>query len=377
MFAQDMQYQDLFAKSLKFVNERKGKEVFKGQIISGERKGMGILSAEDGSAYYIGDFYNDDISGYGMYIAVNDFVKNCENCCVYVGNWKKGKKEGFGRCYNHDGTIIYQGQFANDKPVGTYPSDGIKTSKVFSVRSDDDTNSYIGEIVDGIPEGLGLFLFANGDMWLSSFKEGREKGIGLFLQYDGEWQTINIKDGNREIVSSSENYRAITAERKLIRDASLNNQGNIVSEQQEGTTTVMEKVLAGLAMFAQQTSEMLATGTSAGNSNNVSYTGPAGNNEMESSSSESSGSSLKLQYQNWERRAKSAYNSLVNTGIRVTKNGKNVGGTNGQSLNGGNYVRQKQLLREAQNEMKNIRVKAGKKGINIPQSEYETVIVKY
>lgn len=88
-------------------------------------------------------------------------------------------------------------------------------------------------------------------------------------------------------------------------------------------------------------------------------------------------SSLQSQYAQWERRAIANYNSLTNTGSRVKKNGNDVKGTNGQSLNSGNYVMQKKALRQAQDEMRKIRSKASKQGISIPQSRYETVTVSY
>ena len=76
-------------------------------------------------------------------------------------------------------------------------------------------------------------------------------------------------------------------------------------------------------------------------------------------------SSLQSQYAQWERRAIANYNSLTNTGSRVKKNGNDVKGTNGQSLNSG------------KDEMRKIRSKASKQGISIPQSRYETVTVSY
>lgn len=90
-----------------------------------------------------------------------------------------------------------------------------------------------------------------------------------------------------------------------------------------------------------------------------------------------SGSSLPQQYRMWEQRAISNYNSLTNLGVRIKRNGKDVGGLNGQSINGGNYTVQKQQLREAQREMKNIRNKARNRGITIPKSNYEDVVVGY
>lgn len=91
----------------------------------------------------------------------------------------------------------------------------------------------------------------------------------------------------------------------------------------------------------------------------------------------SAGGDYQSQYDKWADRACKNYNSLTNTGARVKKNGKDAGGSNGQSLNGGNYVMQKKALREAQSQMRKIRRQAAKAGVNIVQSEYETITVSY
>ena len=94
-------------------------------------------------------------------------------------------------------------------------------------------------------------------------------------------------------------------------------------------------------------------------------------------SSQASGSSLEGQYRNWERRARSIYESLTNTGYQTHEKGKASGGSTGRGMSGGNFVAQKRLLREAQSQMKNIRSKAAKQNISIPQSHYETINVNY
>lgn len=96
-----------------------------------------------------------------------------------------------------------------------------------------------------------------------------------------------------------------------------------------------------------------------------------------SGGSGSGGGTLESQYRQWESRAKANYESLTNLGARVKKDGKDVGGSTGQSMSSSNYTQQKKALREAQNEMKKIRQKASKKGIKIAKSEYEDVVVKF
>lgn len=96
-----------------------------------------------------------------------------------------------------------------------------------------------------------------------------------------------------------------------------------------------------------------------------------------SEGSGSVGGSLESQYRQWENRAKANYNSLTNLGSTYKKNGKDVSGTTGQGMSSSNYTQMKKSLREAQQEMKKIRQKASKSGINIPKSQYEDVSVSY
>ena len=102
-----------------------------------------------------------------------------------------------------------------------------------------------------------------------------------------------------------------------------------------------------------------------------------GNSDAISGGSGSGGGTLESQYRQWESRAKANYESLTNLGARVKKDGKDVGGSTGQSMSSSNYTQQKKALREAQKEMKSIRQKASKKGIKITKSEYEDVVVKF
>ena len=95
------------------------------------------------------------------------------------------------------------------------------------------------------------------------------------------------------------------------------------------------------------------------------------------SSATSGGGNYQSQYDMWERRAEKNYNSLTNLGYSSkSKSGKRSGGTM-QSMSSGTYVQMKKALRDAQREMRNIRQKARKAGVNIVQSHWETATVDY
>lgn len=207
-------FQSHFEKSIQMVYGGQ-KMSFKGQALKGKRNGMGILPMKNG-AYYFGDFSQNDISGIGMIISPKLNVNNCPGCFVYAGYWNSNKKNGFGRCYDVDGKLIYEGLFENDKPKGVYPSEYSNESSSFSFISLDSGNIFMGEIVGGLPNGMTTLVFQNGDVLIANFKDGKQKGIGLYLLQDGEWETMNFKDGNYVVVSTSEDYKRIDEERKRI-----------------------------------------------------------------------------------------------------------------------------------------------------------------
>ena len=91
----------------------------------------------------------------------------------------------------------------------------------------------------------------------------------------------------------------------------------------------------------------------------------------------SSESSYITQYKKWENTAERHYNSITNLGYRAKDKNNNRSGGTLSSMNGGNYVRMKQQFRDAQRQMRNIRINARNKGINIPQSKWETATIVY
>ena len=58
---------------------------------------------------------------------------------------------------------------------------------------------YIGEVVNGIAEGKGIFYGYNGDRYEGEWRNGKEEGKGIYYnanngdRYEGEW-----RNGNRE-----------------------------------------------------------------------------------------------------------------------------------------------------------------------------------
>lgn len=96
-----------------------------------------------------------------------------------------------------------------------------------------------------------------------------------------------------------------------------------------------------------------------------------------SSTSSVNAGNYQAEYSRWEQRARSNYETLTNLGYSATNKRNDKSGSTGQSMNTGNYVMQKKALRDAQREMRNIRQKAARAGVNIAQSKWETATVNY
>ncbi|MBL0300584.1 MAG: hypothetical protein IPQ23_02605 [Cytophagaceae bacterium] len=95
-------------------------DIYEGDFVDGKRNGKGKYTWAIGDIYE-GDFVDGKINGNGTYYAKTGTINNCPNCIKYIGYWKNEEKSGRGKCYDKNGTLLYDGEFADDKPVGQYP----------------------------------------------------------------------------------------------------------------------------------------------------------------------------------------------------------------------------------------------------------------
>lgn len=353
MFSKNAFIGGLFDQTFEYFTANPSKEVFKGQIVKGQRNGIGILRYNNGNVF-IGDFYRNKISGYGMLIADTlSYVKNCDKSVVYVGNWENGKKTGYGRCYDYEGNVLYQGMFENDKPANPHPFPPDSVDRSFIISFIDENIIYLGETKNGLFDGYGILVFPSGDCWVSSFKNDSRNGVGIYLTYDNDWEMIDVQNGEYTMISSSQRYKQIdaeTAQRKQM---------------------LRQTLIGALSDLAVQSAEFSSTVHAVKNGESI-----VGESLETTSNSFSNGGNYQQMYNKWEKRAEKHYNSLTKSGYSKKSKSKVSGGT-GASMNGGNYVAQKRSFRDAQKEMKKIRAKAKKVGVIITQSKWETATINY
>jgi hypothetical protein len=101
-----------------FLNlKRTGKGIYKwidggsyeGDFIDGIMTGYGKEYDENGELIYEGDFLNNEYDGAGTYY---------RNGAKYIGGFKNGVFHGQGKFYDEKGTLKYEGQFKNGKYLG-------------------------------------------------------------------------------------------------------------------------------------------------------------------------------------------------------------------------------------------------------------------
>ena len=102
----------------------------------------------------------------------------------YVGEYKDGKKHGYGTYTWADGSQ-YVGEYKDDNRHGQgtlTPTNGDK---------------YVGQYKDGKKYGYGTYTFTSGEKYVGGFKGGKMNGQGTYTWADGEKYVGEFKDDNR------------------------------------------------------------------------------------------------------------------------------------------------------------------------------------
>ena len=138
---------------------------------------------------YEGEIKNGKMDGLGVLI----FPYNGENI---VGEWKNGK-EWNTKHNKKDGTLI--GKWVNGEWI---KSRGVlferKVNGVLGWYKDGNEKNdrkYVGEIVDGVPDGQGTLTYPDERKYVGEFKDGKRDGQGTLTFPDGDKYVGEFKDG--------------------------------------------------------------------------------------------------------------------------------------------------------------------------------------
>lgn len=100
---------------------------------------------------------------------------------------------------------------------------------------------------------------------------------------------------------------------------------------------------------------------------------PTGTIEMEPVKTGMSADYYMQQYSRWERMAESIYNSITSVKVKEVDTDKEVHGYT--DWGGSSEMQMKMQLSKAQTQMRDVRNEAGRNGITIPMSHWESVTV--
>lgn len=197
--------QNYLALAMQNPTQQSEKWKYKGCMLKDLQYGMGVLTTENG--VYAGKWNNGDFNGEGIYAVTSNeterFVKNSEGSAkMYVGGWSNGEKNGVGKFYNEDGNMIYYGEFKDDVPVKEY-LDSLDYDCRFEILELPDSSIYVGETKKGLMNGLGLYIWRNGDMQYGEWRNGSADGKCIYIHADGYHEKC-IKKGNT--IVSDENF---------------------------------------------------------------------------------------------------------------------------------------------------------------------------
>ncbi|CAD8096707.1 unnamed protein product [Paramecium primaurelia] len=96
----------------------------------------------------------------------------------YIGSYNGKVREGFGKLFNAQGILIYEGQWFNDQQNGN------------GIMYNHDVNSqfmkYIGEFQFGQRCGAGIEYYRDGSMYVGNFEYDCRNGMGQLTKRNGE-----------------------------------------------------------------------------------------------------------------------------------------------------------------------------------------------
>ncbi|CAD7964384.1 unnamed protein product [Amoebophrya sp. A120] len=142
---------------------------YQGQMLKGKRCGEGVCNYNAGPSYE-GQWWEDRCHGQGKF---------SDKDSVYTGQWKQGKKHGFGEeLWKDDGT----------KYVGNHVM-GNKHGKGKYIWQDG--SSYEGQFENDVVQGEGVLKDTDGGVYSGQFFDNMQHGRGKYVlqnvTYEGQW----------------------------------------------------------------------------------------------------------------------------------------------------------------------------------------------
>jgi len=158
-------------KRRKYPKIKEDQSSYEGEWKNGKRDGFGVLCWGEESKF-MGYFEDDKVIGYGKLWQ--------DNGDMYKGYWKNFQAEGYGQYHTKKGAN-FSGEWLMDRQNG------------FGIENWPKGSNFIGEYSEGSKQGIGILSFENRAEYQGEFNEGIISGIGTFYfwdkrKYQGQWK---------------------------------------------------------------------------------------------------------------------------------------------------------------------------------------------
>jgi hypothetical protein len=151
---------------------------YEGDFLNGEMTGKGSRTFEDGTEY-VGEFVGGEKEGYGEIKYGKRNIKEHS----YKGNWVGNQRHGYGELLLRNNSTI-KGNFVCNQANGDC-----------RIIYHDNGNEFTGNLLNGVPEGFGLFKSENDFSYKGNFTKGSREDEG----------TIFVQNGTYSLQSSFKN----------------------------------------------------------------------------------------------------------------------------------------------------------------------------
>lgn len=138
------------------------------------RTGTGIYVWGDGTLYF-GGWDTDLQDGKGVYSMPKGYTfASFKKCRIIVGDFDDNAPSGRIACYDAKGRLIYDGAVQGWTAAGTYPSPNPSSEKKFEYIEYSASEYYVGETLNGVRHGYGLYKTSDGTCWIGTFNNGQK-----------------------------------------------------------------------------------------------------------------------------------------------------------------------------------------------------------
>lgn len=171
--------------------------IYEGELVMGKPNGYGTRTLVSGNIFE-GQHKDGFAHGHGTMRYKSDSKLD-----RYVGNWRSGKRHGFGKLILHDASRLI-GDWKNDEfNYGEYKgSSGVIMSgkwdseylKAGTMRLENGSE-YSGDFIEDGMFGVGSLLSVNGDRYTGMFQDNEYFGSGILHKVDGTVYTGSFQDG--------------------------------------------------------------------------------------------------------------------------------------------------------------------------------------